>query len=582
MKIRILNNNLINQIAAGEVVERPASVIKELIENAIDADAQNIKISINGGGQSLISVLDDGSGMSKEELELCIHRHATSKLSDDNLNKIESLGFRGEALPSIGAVSRLSITSRTIDASNAYKIKVDAGTIDEIIPHPLNRGTLVEVRDLFFSTPARLKFLKSPRTEINHCIEVINRLAMANPNITFTCFTDDNERFKLNTSGQELEDMLLHRLGEIMGKDFSKNAFSIKAERDTFQLRGYAAVPTLNRANSLSQFFFINGRPIKDRLIYGSVRAAYQDFLANNRYPCLALFIDCPFSDVDVNVHPAKTEVRFKDNGLVRGLIIGGLKNAINSAGFKASSTVSDKVVQNFKDSINFKTGIKPSITQHTKNTNFEFEPSVLKPYMADFNNENDYPLGIARIQVYETYIVAQNSEGLVIVDQHAAHERIVYERMKKMLSSSGIKKQILLIPEVVTINQSGIDKLIERSDELKELGLSIEAFGKGSVIVREIPALLGKTDIQGLVKDLSDELLDIDGTLSLKERLSDVCGTMACHGSVRAGRRLSAEEMNALLREMEETPHSGQCNHGRPTYITLKLSDLERLFGRR
>ena len=582
MKIRILNNNLINQIAAGEVVERPASVIKELIENAIDASAQNIKVVINGGGQSLISVLDNGDGMNKEELELCIHRHATSKLREDNLNNIDSLGFRGEALPSIGAVSRLSIASRNLDSSNAYKININAGEIHEIIPHPMNKGTLVEVRDLFYSTPARLKFLKSSRTEVNHCLEIVNRLAMANPRIVFTCFIDGNERFTLNKSGLELEDIRLSRLGDIMGKDFSKNAFPVRAERDNFKLSGYAAVPTLNRANSLSQFFFINGRPIKDRLIYGAVRAAYQDFLASNRYPCLALFIDCPFQDVDVNVHPAKTEVRFKDNNLVRGLIIGGLKSAINSSGFRASSTISDKVVQNFTDNKNFNTHSKISNIEFGKNTNFAFEPSVLESKTYNFNDNNDYPLGIARLQVYETYIVSQNSEGLVIVDQHAAHERIVYERMKKMLSSSGIKKQILLIPEVVNMNQSGIDKLIERSDELQELGLTIETFGDGAVIVREIPALLGKTNIQGLVRDLSDELLDFDGTLSLKDKLSDVCGTMACHGSVRAGRRLSAEEMNALLREMEETPHSGQCNHGRPTYITLKLSDLERLFGRR
>ena len=583
MRIRLLPDNLVNQIAAGEVIERPASVMKELLENSLDAGADNIKITINGGGQSLISVLDNGYGMNKEELGLSIHRHATSKLSQNNLNKITFLGFRGEALPSIGAVSRLSISSRCLDSSDAYRIRLEGGNIEEVVPHAMNYGTHVEVRDLFYATPARLKFLKSFRTEINHCIEIINRLAMTNENVMFSCIIDDVQNISFNTQGLQLEDRRLSRLSEIMGKDFSKNSFPVSAERENFKLSGYAGVPTYNRANSLSQYFFVNGRPVKDRLIYGAIRAAYQDFLAGNRYPYVALFIECPASEVDVNVHPAKTEVRFRDSNIVRGLIVAGLKHAIASSGFKASSSISDQVIKNFSQDIKLNNQNQIFSTQNNyqdNNQNFGFSPSVAES--TSYKNEKDYPLGIARTQVYETYIVAQNREGLVIVDQHAAHERIVYEKMKKMLSKSGINKQILLIPEIINLDKKNLDMLLERAQELEELGLKIESFGDNSIMVREIPALLGDSNVKGLIQDLSDELLDIDSTLSLKDKLADVCGTMACHSSVRAGRRLSGDEMNALLREMEITPHSGQCNHGRPTYVALKLSDLERLFGRR
>jgi len=593
--IRLLPETVINRIAAGEVVERPASVVKELVENAIDAGATRIDAVIRDGGQTLIVVSDDGHGMSAEDLTLAVERHATSKLPDDDLLAIESLGFRGEALPAIGAVSRLSLTSRANGSDDAWTLSVEGGAIKGPEPAAHPKGTRIEVRDLFFATPARLKFLKTPRTEQTHAVDAVKRLAMAHPEIGFALSDGERDLVKLPpASGDEAS---LDRLGRIMGKDFPDNAMAINAEREGIKLSGYAGLPTLNRGNAQMQFLFVNGRPVRDRLLFGALRGAYREFLASERYPLVALFLELPGQAVDVNVHPAKAEVRFRDSGLVRGLIVGALKHALAKAGHRASTTVSNATLGAVRPG----GGIPPSsgggagyASAGLRERANEFHrplPDLNAPPSApagtpmddqETANLGDYPLGVARAQVHETYIIAQTEDGIVIVDQHAAHERLVQERIKKALDSGGVPRQGMLIPEVVELDEGEQGQLLERVDELTELGLVIEAFGDGAVVVREIPALLGETDIQGLVRDLADDLAAFDEGLALKQRLGDVCATMACHGSVRAGRRLNGAEMNALLREMETTPHSGQCSHGRPTYVELKLADIEKLFGRR
>ena len=595
MTIRRLPETVINRIAAGEVVERPASVVKELVENAIDAGATRIDAVIRDGGQTLIVVSDDGHGMSAEDLTLAVERHATSKLPDDDLLAIESLGFRGEALPAIGAVARLSLTSRANGSDDAWTLSVEGGAIKGPEPAAHPKGTRIEVRDLFFATPARLKFLKTPRTEQTHAVDAVKRLAMAHPEIGFALSDGERDLVKLPpASGDEAS---LDRLGRIMGKDFPDNAMAIDAEREGIKLSGYAGLPTLNRGNAQMQFLFVNGRPVRDRLLFGALRGAYREFLASERYPLVALFLELPGQAVDVNVHPAKAEVRFRNSGLVRGLIVGALKHALAKAGHRASTTVSNAALGAVRPG----GGIPPSsgggagyASAGLRERANEFHrplPDLDAPPSApagtpmddqETANLGDYPLGVARAQVHETYIVTQTEDGIVIVDQHAAHERLVQERIKKALDSGGVPRQGMLIPEVVELDEGEQGQLLERADELAELGLVIEAFGDGAVVVREIPALLGETDIQGLVRDLADDLAAFDEGLALKQRLGDVCATMACHGSVRAGRRLNGAEMNALLREMETTPHSGQCSHGRPTYVELKLADIEKLFGRR
>ena len=595
MTIRRLPETVINRIAAGEVVERPASVVKELVENAIDAGATRIDAVIRDGGQTLIVVSDDGHGMSAEDLTLAVERHATSKLPDDDLLAIESLGFRGEALPAIGAVARLSLTSRANGSDDAWTLSVEGGAIKGPEPAAHPKGTRIEVRDLFFATPARLKFLKTPRTEQTHAVDAVKRLAMAHPEIGFALSDGERDLVKLPpASGDEAS---LDRLGRIMGKDFPDNAMAIDAEREGIKLSGYAGLPTLNRGNAQMQFLFVNGRPVRDRLLFGALRGAYREFLASERYPLVALFLELPGQAVDVNVHPAKAEVRFRNSGLVRGLIVGALKHALAKAGHRASTTVSNAALGAVRPG----SGIPPSsgggagyASAGLRERANEFHrplPDLDAPLSApagtpmddqETANLGDYPLGVARAQVHETYIVTQTEDGIVIVDQHAAHERLVQERIKKALDSGGVPRQGMLIPEVVELDEGEQGQLLERADELTELGLVIEAFGDGAVVVREIPALLGETDIQGLVRDLADDLAAFDEGLALKQRLGDVCATMACHGSVRAGRRLNGAEMNALLREMETTPHSGQCSHGRPTYVELKLADIEKLFGRR
>ncbi len=606
MTIRLLPPNLVNQIAAGEVVERPASALKELVENAIDAQATRIDIVLNDGGRSLIVVTDNGCGMTSQELMVAVDRHATSKLPNDDLLDISYLGFRGEALPAIGSVARLTVTSRIAGADSGWYVVVAGGRKDGPVPAPHPRGTRIEVRDIFFATPARLKFLKSAQTELSYAVDAIERLAMAHPDISFTITADGKQRLNLPaglTQG-DLFDAHLERLAVILGKDFAANAVPVAAEREGIKLYGYIGVPTFNRGNALAQYLFVNDRPVRDRLLAGAVRAAYQDFLAPNRHPYVVLFLDLPQREVDVNVHPAKAEVRFRDSGLVRGLMVGALKHALAEAGHRASTTVSTGALGSFQAGGYRNLNIRPPSSQGGYGAAYALQAPqedenqglaegdslfALAPSAPDATPipvvEADYrshPLGVARAQVHETYIVAQTGDGIVIVDQHAAHERLVYERMKAALAEGRIARQILLIPEVIELDEASAARVAARAPELAELGLTLEAFGGNSIVVREVPALLGETDVVGLVKDLADDLAAVDEALSLKDRLGDVCGTLACHGAVRAGRRLNGAEMNALLRQMEVTPHAGQCNHGRPTYVELKLKDIERLFGRR
>ena len=599
--LRLLPETLVNRIAAGEVIERPAAAVKELVENAVDAGAQHIDVVLEDGGRVLISVADDGCGMSAEELALAVERHATSKLPDDDLVDIKTLGFRGEALPSIGAVARLCITSRATGASDAYAIEIDGGRKGIPKPAALGAGTRVEVRDLFYATPARLKFLKASRTEVDHAADAIKRLAMAHPEIAFSLSDEDRVRFRYGSAQGELLTARLDRLAAVMGRDFADNAVSVTAERQGLRLSGFAGVPTLNRGNARAQYLFVNGRPVQDRLLVGAVRGAYQDFLARNRHPMVALFLDVPPETVDVNVHPAKAEVRFRDAGLVRGLIVGGLRHALEAAGHRASTTVAAAALGAFQPGGGGAASWRQSSTvprelaeiaaayQAPSSTGVldSFDTPSARAAIDEIETPGghaavSFPLGAARAQVHGTYIVAQTETGMVIVDQHAAHERLVYERMMAALANGGAKRQGLLIPEVVEMEEAAVERLCARVAEFGELGLVIEKFGPGAVVVREVPALLGQSDVTGLLRDLADDLEEFGAGLALKERLEDVCSTMACHGSVRAGRRLTPDEMNALLREMEMTPHSGQCNHGRPTYVELNLADIEKLFGRR
>ncbi|MCC3862294.1 DNA mismatch repair endonuclease MutL [Pseudemcibacter aquimaris] len=616
MTIRLLSENTINQIAAGEVIERPASAVKELVENAIDAGAKNIDVVMVEGGRKLISITDDGHGMTADELKLAVQRHATSKLKEDDLSNINTMGFRGEALPSIASVSKFTFKSRADGSDEAWQIVINGGKTNGVEPTALNKGSHVEVRDLFYSTPARLKFLKTDRTEFSQTLDVIKRLAMANPDVAFSLYNDEKRAFQVSSAQGELLDKRLRRLGAILGAEFTDNALPIDAERENMKLTGYAGLPTYNRGNAQHQYLFVNGRPVKDKLLTGAVRGAYMDFLARNRHPVLALFLEVPTYMVDVNVHPAKAEVRFRESGVVRGLIVGALRHALQEAGHRASTTVSNAALGSFNaepmPTMPFHSGRQstfqmppttPRVTPGLSDTsrdyyapirentesfappmgrNEDLEQDTTVSFAAPAEDLTEFPLGAARGQLHETYIISQTENGIIIVDQHAAHERLVYERMKKHMSEGDVPKQVLLLPEVVEIEQDAVDRLMTRQEELSKLGLVFDAFGDGAIVVREVPALLGDTDIIGLIRDLADELAELNQALALKERLEEVCGTMACHGSVRSGRRLTTAEMNALLREMEETPHSGQCNHGRPTYVELKLADVERLFGRR
>ena len=609
--IRRLPPGTVNQIAAGEVVERPASALKELVENALDAGATRIDVTLEDGGRGLIRVADDGCGMGREALPLALERHATSKLSPDDagdydLLDIRSMGFRGEALPSIGSVSRLSLTSREA-GGDGWRLACEGGAMGAPGPAPFpGHGTVVEVRDLFYATPARLSFLKSERAETTACLDVVRRLAMARPDVAFAVTCDGRKRVAFGAEPPG-EDGHLARLAAIMGPEFGRNAVPVDAERDGAALSGFAGLPTFNRGMADRQYLFVNGRPVRDKLVTVAVRGAYADFLARDRHPMVALFLDLPATSVDVNVHPAKTEVRFRDSGSVRGLLVSALKHALAGAGHRASTTVASAALGAARPEgyglAEAQAAYRPQTVdrhwvqgRHSRAGLAEAQaafapqdgPGGIAPSTRGVEGEPEgapapsYPLGAARAQLHETYVVSQTRDGLVIVDQHAAHERLVYERMKAAMAGEGVPRQALLIPEVVDLPSEEAEAVCQRAGELAEMGLVVEPFGETAVLVRETPALLGECDAAGLVRDIAEDLVGLDENLALKERLGDVCGDMACRGSVRAGRRLSGEEMNALLRQMEATPHSGQCNHGRPTYVELKLADIERLFGRR
>ena len=612
MPIRQLSEAVVNRIAAGEVVERPASVVKELVENALDAGARRIDILTDGGGRRLIRITDDGDGMTRADLALAVERHATSKLADDDLVAISTLGFRGEALPSIGAAARLAITTRHADEPHAWVIEVDAGAKSDVKPAALGQGTRVDVRDLFYATPARLKFLKSDRTEAEAVLDVVRRLAMSRPDVAFTLAGEERPPLHFAAVLGDSAGRLV-RLGDVLGAEFRANAAEIAAEREEVRIEGFAALPTLTRANSLGQYLFVNGRPVRDKLLLGAVRAAYADYLPRDRHPLLALFVVLPPSEVDVNVHPAKAEVRFRNAGLVRALIVHALKTALVREATRAATTGGAATIAAFRGSP------LPGRAAATwrdrvasgRDVGAAFAPlhggfaaptqsafAVGAP-AADLRNDSsgvvarseeqsgdgtllDHPLGAARAQLHDAYIVAQTQDGLVVVDQHAAHERIVYERLKEAIAKAGVPRQILLIPEIVELDEADVERLVSHADELSGYGLVIEAFGPGAVALRETPALLGEINGASLIRDLAEHIDEWDEALPLERRLMQVASSMACHGSVRAGRRLKPEEMNALLREMERTPNSGQCNHGRPTYVELKLTDIERLFARR
>src|SRR5881394_196662 len=592
MPVRQLPEQIVNRIAAGEVVERPASVVKELVENAIDAGASRIDIFTDGGG-----------GMTSADLALAVDRHATSKLDDEDLLRIRTLGFRGEALPSIGAVAKLGITTRHAGEPHAWSLTVEGGLKSPIMPAALSQGTRVEVSDLFYATPARLKFLKTDRTEAEAIREVVRRLAMARPGIAFTLAGEERAPVTWAAALPGAPGRLT-RLGDILGSDFRSSAIDVRAEREGVVVEGFAAAPSLTRANALGQYLFVNGRPVRDKVILGAVRAAYSDYLPRDRHPVVALFVTLEPQEVDANVHPAKTEVRFRNAGLVRALIVHALKDGLAREGRRTAANTDGAAISAFRPAFaprpgNWDWRRSPSYPV-TPMPNFEgsaaqafAEPGQaafdVGPPPADVRFQPapsadllDRPLGAARTQIHETYIVSQTRDGLVVVDQHAAHERIVYEKLKASLARNGVQRQILLIPEIVELDEATVEKLLDRSEELASFGLAIDSFGPGAVAVRETPSLLGKTNAASLLRDLAEHMAEWDEALPLERRLMHVAATMACHGSVRAGRRLKPEEMNALLREMEDTPNSGQCNHGRPTYVELKLSDIEKLFGRR
>jgi DNA mismatch repair protein MutL len=603
MAIRQLSETLINQIAAGEVIERPASAAKELIENALDAGATRIEVATSGGGKSLLRVSDNGSGMDVADLELAVRRHCTSKISD-TLDDIRTLGFRGEALPSIGSVARLSISSRRRDSAGGNEIAVEGGRITHLRPSPGNPGTIVEVRDLFFATPARLKFLKTEKAEAAAITEVVKRMAIAFPGVRFVLSGTDRTTLELPATGDDH----LARMAQILGKDFRDNAIEIDAEREGISLTGFTGVPTFNRGNSAHQYAFVNGRPVQDKLILSAIRGAYAETIPAGRYPVAVLSIRLDPALVDVNVHPAKSDVRFRDPQLVRGLIVGAVREALARDGSRTATTGADGMLRSFRPGFQpgaqrpqqpWSAATSPSRPFHqAANGSFGERPQASFDGLATPTARSDiaptprmpvapeeppqrYPLGAARAQIHENYIVAQTDDGLVIVDQHAAHERLVFEAMRKALHSKRLASQVLLIPEIVDLPEEDCDRLMQFATELGELGLAIERFGPGAIAVRETPAMLGEVNATGLIRQLADEIAEWDTASGLSAKLEYVAATMACHGSVRSGRRLRPEEMNALLRQMEVTPGSGQCNHGRPTYIELKLSDIERLFGR-
>lgn len=610
--IRQLDEAAANRIAAGEVVERAASAVKELVENALDAGARRVDVTYADGGKTLIRVTDDGHGMAPDDLPLALSRHATSKIDGSDLLNIRSFGFRGEALPSLGAVGRLTLTSRA-QGFEAARLCVSGGRADPVTPAALSRGTVVELRDLFYATPARLKFMRTDRAEAQAIADTLRRLAMAEPAVSFslTDVSDGGSKviFRVDSEQGTLFDALAGRLGRIIGRDFIDNALWIDAEREGHRMTGYAALPTYSRGAAVTQYLFVNGRPVRDKMLTGALRAAYMDFLSRDRHPAAALFIDCDPQLVDVNVHPAKAEVRFRDPGLVRGLIVSGLRHALAGAGHRASSTVGDATLGAMRAEGGgaaaggarvYQMDHRPA--QGVLRAAYQAQAPVdwaetrgLSEAAAAFDGfaptarleaegagAIDAPLGAARAQVHENYIIAQTADGMVIVDQHAAHERLVYERLKRQMAATGVPSQALLIPEIVDMSETEAARLLDHAEALARLGLVIEPFGGTAIAVRETPAPLGVVNAATLIRDVADELADLGDGQLVQARLEAVLSRMACHGSVRSGRQMRADEMNALLREMEATPHSGQCNHGRPTYVSLSLADIEKLFGRR
>lgn len=619
MTIRVLPSNLVNQIAAGEVIERPASVIKELVENAIDAGANKIEVMLENGGKGLIAVTDDGCGMSPEELSLAVERHATSKLPSDDLFDIQFLGFRGEALPSIASVARLTIASKKQGAGDGWQICVNGGQKGEVVPAAVNQGTRIEVRDLFWTTPARLKFLKSDAYETGQCVDMLQRIALAHPQVAFYMYVDGKKKMALNAREGDAFEAYQARICDVLGQDFAQNSVSIDAENEFCTIRGMVSLPTFHKANSLSEFLFVNNRPVRDKLILGAIKGAYQDMMVAGRYPVCAIYIQINPRYVDVNVHPTKAEVRFYDNGAVRGLLVRAIRNALGMGSQHSAQTdglehllaqsltqsdeTDDVSVSNmalkspsggFLGDIN---AFKPANYSHIgRSTRRGYTPKIdiLPELEHNFSvrvaeeptpqtTESVGELGLAKAQFHNTYIIAQNEDSLIIVDQHAAHERITMEKMKHAMAQHERQPaQMLLLPEVVDLSLSEKAALMEYTEQLALIGLKIEEFGASAVLVREIPALLGQTDVKELIKDLAAQINEWGNAYALDEKIHHICATIACHGSVRAGRALNIEEMNRLLRDMEKTEHSGQCNHGRPTYVKIKLEDLEKLFERK
>ncbi len=626
MIVRQLSDTTVNRIAAGEVIERPASVVKELVENALDAGARRIEVVTAGGGKTLIRVSDDGFGMSAEDLALAVQRHCTSKLHEDDLFRIESLGFRGEALPSIGAIARMTLSTRREEEPHGWEIGLDGGLVSEVRPSAVNRGTRVEVRDLFFATPARLKFLKSDRAEASAITEVVKRLALSRPDVRFSLSGAD--RSGLDWPAGRGDDALAARVASIVGDDFVENSVEIDAEREGVRLSGRAGLPTYHRAASTQQYLTVNGRPVRDKMLFGAIRGAYADVMSSDRHAVVVLDIALDPTEVDVNVHPTKADVRFRDGALVRGLLVGALRQALAASGHRATSTGGAATLAALRTGA--ATGWAPSVAptgfaqprgggwtppsgplwratdRPTTPYDWRADPArpesgalaenaaspfdaVIRP-SADARGHMEpldeiaeaQPLGAARAQIHANYIVAQTRDGLVIVDAHAAHERLTYEKLKRQRGETGVERQLLLIPEIVELPEEDVGRLLARAEELASVGLVVESFGGGAVAVREVPSMLAGGDVRGLVRDIADDLAEWDTSDRVGARLDEILGTMACHGSVRTGRRLRPQEMDALLREMEATPNSGQCNHGRPTWVELKLSDIERLFGRK
>jgi DNA mismatch repair protein MutL len=595
--IRQLDDSAINRIAAGEVVERPASAVKELVENAIDAGARRISIDVADGGKTLIRVTDDGCGIAGTDLVLALSRHATSKIDGSDLLNIHTFGFRGEALPSLGAVGRLNITSR-VKGAEAFEMNVEGGQMGQVRPAALNGGTVITLRDLFYATPARLKFLRTDRAETTAINDIVKRLAMAEPFVRFELrdVSGDTPRttFRAEAENGDMFDALHGRLSTVLGREFADNSLKIDALREGLHLTGYAALPTYSRGSAVQQYLFVNGRPVWDKLLVGALRGAYFDFLSRDRHPAAALFLDCDPTLVDVNVHPAKSEVRFRDPGLARGLIVSALRHALAEAGHRASTTVAGatlgamtpeptgaRVYQMDRPSMGLRAASYQSQAPGFAEMNHAYSGQVVDPVTVDETHAVDLPLGTARGQVHENYIIAQTATGMVIVDQHAAHERLVYEKLKYQMAKNGVAAQALLIPEIIELSDGDCARLLEVADQLSRFGLGIEPFGGGAIAVRETPAILGEVNARAMILDILDELADQGSSNMVQAKVEAILSRIACHGSIRSGRWMRAEEMNALLREMEVTPHSGQCNHGRPTYVELKLADIERLFGR-